>query len=289
MRRVLPAIIVLLCLIAASLATANQGPRRVALVIGNSEYSSLTPLANPVIDARRFAQLFQKHGFIVMTCRNGAAWDCNNLTRDQIMDAFERLEVELRTKTDLALVYYAGHGMSGSTGAVLAGTDAEASCEEQYLKRTYKIDMAFDAIKSAHQKIVIVDACRNDPLKSCTDQRGALLVSFEKMAPPQQDRMLFVSSTSLDRTASDGDAGKHSPFARALIDTLEANVNRPIPEVIALANKQVGEFTKEKREQIPAVSGGLGLPDVCLASPCVPGTMASPLDRKLIDETLEQD
>src|SRR6185503_251082 len=105
-----------------------------ALVIGQNTYLGgdaatigLAPLDNPAPDARRLAALLARHGFEVIAC-DGKTPGCLNLNRQQFLDALGKLE-QRATGADLALVFFAGHGMATPEGNMLTPIDSRIDCE----------------------------------------------------------------------------------------------------------------------------------------------------------------
>jgi uncharacterized caspase-like protein len=115
---------------------AMLGPveaRRIALVVGQSAYLGgasatigLPHLDNPVLDARRMAEILAKHGFEVISC-DGKAPGCFDLDRSHFLDALKSLE-QRAAGADLALVFFAGHGLASEEGNVLTPVDARVNC-----------------------------------------------------------------------------------------------------------------------------------------------------------------
>ena len=98
--------------------------RRVALVIGQNAYPGgasatigLPHLDNPVLDAHRMAEILVKHGFDVISC-DGKTPGCFDLDRNRFLDALKQLETRA-AGADLALVFFAGHGLASEEGNVL--------------------------------------------------------------------------------------------------------------------------------------------------------------------------
>ena len=195
-------------------------PRRVALVVGNDRYQSLSPLHNPGLDARSLATILDANGFAVIKC-DGQRPGCFDLTREGLLDALDRLR-EMAEGAELALVFYSGHGMETKAGGnVLAPVDMEVvDCATRALRRSVPLENVYKAVAGARQKILILDACRNDPFAQCPKSRGFEPVSFGTLAVPAESFML-VASTKPGDVADDGLEGAHSPFARALVYWLE--------------------------------------------------------------------
>src|SRR5262245_62159355 len=89
--------------------TQARADGRVALVVGNDAYRSLSPLANPGADARALARVLAANGFEVLSC-DGKEPGCFDLTREGLQDALEVLADKAKGK-ELALVFFSGHGM----------------------------------------------------------------------------------------------------------------------------------------------------------------------------------
>lgn len=143
----------ILSTIAALLITAApaeaQLQKRVALVIGNEKYQSLTRLYNPRRDAERLAGLLAANGFDVISC-DGQRPGCFDVTREGLEIALETLRDKAKG-AELALVFYAGHGMEGAKGNVLAPVDMELDCARQSMRRAVLLQDLFEGIAGARQ------------------------------------------------------------------------------------------------------------------------------------------
>ncbi len=262
------------CLIALALAASAAtgtgsavAAGRVALIIGNSAYENLASLSNPQRDAGRMAEMLAASGFDVMRCKEGAP-GCFDLDRGDMLDALE----DFRDKAegaDVALVFYAGHGMQTAEGNVLAPTDIEISCDDWRARRAVLLDDVLAAMDGAKEKIVILDACRNDPMKAqqCLS-RGARPLSFGSIAvPASTNRFLLVTSTQNGQVAQDGAPGEHSPFAEALFHYMEAEPQSRFDQMFDLVTKRVVERTAAANfTQVPEILIRGGAPETCLAA-----------------------
>src|SRR5215471_21405410 len=191
------AIAALLLMVVSADATA---PRRVALVVGNGGYQALSPLHNPALDARALANILDANGFDVLKCDDQRP-GCFDLTREGLLDVLDRLR-DRAEGADLALVFYSGHGMeTKADGNVLAPVDMEVvDCATRALRRGVPLESVFKAMANAHQKIVILDACRNDPFAQCPKSRGFAPVSFGTLRVPTESVMLVASTKPGDRS-----------------------------------------------------------------------------------------
>jgi uncharacterized caspase-like protein len=150
-------VLALALLLAASAPSAAQG-KRVALVIGMGAYQHLSSLNNPVPDAKAIAAALKEHGFDVS--------EHYNLDRADLLDVLEAFKREA-TNAEVALIYYAGHGMEVEGKNVLAPTDMEIECENKTARRSVELEQLFAAAGNAPQQIVLLDACRNNPFPQC--------------------------------------------------------------------------------------------------------------------------
>lgn len=247
-------------------ATSVVAAGRVALIIGNSQYENLSSLSNPQRDAGRMAELLAANGFDVMACKERTP-GCFDLDRGDMLDALDDFR-DKSAKADVALVFYAGHGMQTAEGNVLAPTDIEISCEDWRARRAVLLDDVLAAMDGAKEKIVILDACRNDPLKAqqCL-ARGARPLSFGSIAVPSStQRFLLVTSTQNGQVAQDGRPGDHSPFAEALFHTMQAEPQSRFDQLFDHVTKRVVERTAAANfTQVPEILIRGGAPEACLA------------------------
>lgn len=176
---------IMLCLwICAALllgTAAVAAEERVALVIGQSDYQSLSKLANPVPDAKAIAAALRAHGFQVT--------EHYDLPRAELLDAIEEFTATA-DQAQVALVYYAGHGMEIAGRNVLAPRDMEIDCEKKTPRRAIELDQIFAAVSGAPSQIVLLDACRNDPFPQCPSRSAGSGSGFRGFAasPPRAAR-----------------------------------------------------------------------------------------------------
>jgi tetratricopeptide (TPR) repeat protein len=252
------------------MATAAEA-RRVALVIGQNAYPEavsatigLPRLDNPVPDARSMAELLTKHGFKVISC-DGKTPGCLDLDRARFLDALKRLE-ERAAGAELALVFYAGHGAATEEGNILAPVDARVDCITGAVTQGVLVERIMAATEPAHYKLLILDACRNNPLSDvCPNLQGKKL-TFTRIEAGAMQGFLLVTSTQFGQTALDGVAGTHSPFATALFSAFQSNANIYFEQVF----NEVARATNESTEQwgflqIPGKVVGGEAPADCLA------------------------
>ncbi len=270
--------------IAAAQADAPATPaldKRVALVIGNNAYKELHALGNPGADAESLAQLLGERGFDTISC-DGKRPGCFDLTRDGLSAAIAQLKAKSQDAA-LAFVFYAGHGMEAAEGNVLVPVDAAVDCERQQVARGVLVDEVLEALAGAKQKIVVLDACRNNPLGEICPPATKAKLTFRDFKVPDAGNFLLVSSTKPGQVADDGLAGAHSPFARALLAALSGTPNVQFDQVFNRVSKTVIEETsKGNFTQIPEVLIRGGAPEDCLAgTACAADPQAAALREEL--------
>ena len=192
---------------APAAASPAKGPvvdRRLALVVGNNDYKN-APLVNPINDARLVAKTLEGLGFEVMLRENLNLRDFKAVMRQFA----SRLENEEGT----GLLYYAGHGVQIEGRNFLLPIDVGTG--DEYELRDSAVDLE-DTLMSRlirarkREKIIILDACRDNPFRAPTPANRALLLrGFAQMG--SEKGSLIVYSTNPGNTAEDG-TGKNSVF-----------------------------------------------------------------------------
>ncbi|MGY8677097.1 caspase family protein [Bradyrhizobium sp. UFLA05-153] len=246
--------------------------KRVALVIGNSAYKSVPKLTNPVNDATLVGGMLKKAGFDAVDVRlDVSAADMRRALR----------EFAGRTRdAEVAVIYYAGHGIELDGANYLIPTDAMLETDGDVLDETVALDRALFAVEPAKQlRLVILDACRDNPFAKTmkrTVAARAIGRGLAKVEPTSPNTMIAFAAKA-GSTASDGDS-KNSPFAAALVDRLPTP-GLDLRKAFGFVRDDVLKNTGYKQE--PYVYGSLGGDDVPLvpARPAAaPGPQANPQD-----------
>jgi hypothetical protein len=243
--------------------------RRVALVIGNSAYKSAPRLTNPVNDATLVGGMFKTAGFDNVDVR----LDLNAADMRRSLREFAG-----RTRdAEVAVIYYAGHGIELDGTNYLIPTDAALETDGDVLDETVALDRALFAVEPAKQlRLVILDACRDNPFAKTmkrTVAARAIGRGLAKVEPTSPNTMIAFAAKA-GSTASDGDA-KNSPFATALVERLPTP-GLDLRKAFGFVRDDVLKTTGYKQE--PYVCGSLGGDDLPLvaAKPAVAGPQANP-------------
>jgi uncharacterized caspase-like protein len=243
--------------------------KRVALVIGNSAYKSVPKLTNPVNDAGLVGGMFKKAGFDSVDIR----LDLNVVDMRKALREFGVKAHE----ADVAVVYYAGHGIELDGNNYLIPTDATLETDTDVLDETFPLDRVLFAIEPARQlRLVILDACRDNPFAKTmkrTVASRAIGRGLAKIEPTSPNTMIAFAAKA-GSTASDGDS-RNSPFATALADHLP-KPGLDLRKAFGFVRDDVLRTTSYKQE--PYVYGSLGGDDVSLvpARPVATGPQPNP-------------
>jgi uncharacterized caspase-like protein len=235
------------------LAVSAHAERRVALVIGEDDYKTIRPLDNAVADAQSIEQTLEKLGFEV------------TLETDRDLRRMRRALDDFREDgagADVALVFFAGHGVEIAGENRLLPTDADAASLDALKASTLPLEEVRAAVSDvADVGLIILDACRSDPFGSGADGsgRGAVAIGQAKEVKPGLGRVgraegiLFAFSAAPGETASDGEDG-HSPFAAALARYLGTD-GIEVRSALTLVQQEV--YDKTRGRQLPYVESGL--------------------------------
>jgi len=214
-------------------------PEKFALVIGNSNYSELAPLANPVNDANDIAAVLEYLGFNVDRVING--------TLEQMEDAVMRLRENLSSvEKGYGFFFYAGHGVQSGGENFLIPVNANIPGENFLRNRAMSVQQVLDDLNDARNglNVVVLDACRDNPFGwSRSGTRGLSIVTR------QPADSIIVYATSAGQRASDGD-GRNGLFTSQLINNL-ATPGLEVNEVFRRTGSDVA--TVSNNQQVPAI------------------------------------
>ncbi len=205
----------LLSLFVAWICTVVAGParadKRVALVIGNSAYQNVTRLDNPSNDARLMADTLKGLGFSLIG--DGPQIDLDKTAFDGVLQKFGNAVLG----ADVALFYYAGHGVQVAGRNFLVPVTANPTKEADVYLQMVDTSVVLSQMDGAGTKlnIVVLDACRNNPFGG----RG-LRATGGGLAQMQAPEGTLISyATQPGNVAQDGDGG-NSPYSKALATTI---------------------------------------------------------------------
>jgi hypothetical protein len=209
-------LLVLLCAVVAFLISPDaRADKRVALVIGNAAYQNTTPLLNPSNDATDVANALRRLGFEVVDGRDLDKRAMERLVRD--------FAVKL-TGADVALFFYAGHGLQIEGRNYLVPTDAKLASEGDVDFESLSVDLVIKQMeRDAKTSLVLLDACRDNPLaRSLSRKMGTRSTAVGQGLAEVKGGIgtLIGFSTQPGAFALDG-SGRNSPYTTALLKYVE--------------------------------------------------------------------
>lgn len=211
---------------------------RLALVIGNSGYRSVSELDNPVHDAKLISKTLEGLGFSVTT-----AVDLGQIEMKRAIAQFGR-ELRAAGSDATGLFYYAGHGVQSFGNNYLLPVDVALADAADLDLMAVEAQTVLRQMASARNRtnLVILDACRNNPFENVADLDESGLA--EMKAPTGT---FLAYATAPGSVAMDGE-GNNSPFTKALA------------EQIAVPGQPVEQAFKEVRRAVLAQSKGQQTP-----------------------------
>jgi uncharacterized caspase-like protein len=249
-------------------------------VIGNSNYSKLPKLANPVNDARSVAEVLQKLGYKTQVLLDASDQSIRTEIRKFASDS---------TKADVAVVYYAGHGAQLNGSNYLLPIDIDIPRTEADIQFAgLKVDDLINSVASP-TKIVFLDACRDNPalFKNIVRGRGS---SPTGLAPATASNFsqtkvgggIFIAyATDAGAIADDGH-GQHSPFTEALLRYMQKPIS--IDDMFSLVTREVRLVTKNGQRPYKYAS----LENiVCLTPAC--SSSSTPVTTDIVQQARESE
>jgi hypothetical protein len=214
-------------------STSAWAENRLALVIGQSAYKSVPALPNPANDAKAMSKLLSDSGFQVVSA--------SDLTQNELRAKVGEFASEVAAKgaDTVALVFYAGHGLQVDGENFLSPVDVDPKREADIAVQAVRLNDILNTLNSVptRMRIVLLDACRNNPFPTLKTAGGGLALIDAKTGVPGT----FVSfSTSPGAEAEDGN-GANSPYTTALLTA--AKDPAPIEETFKRVRVAVNKVT----------------------------------------------
>jgi uncharacterized caspase-like protein len=230
-------------------ALPSYAEKRVALVIGNSAYQNTPALPNPKSDATDMAAALQPLGFEVVLA--------TDLDKRGMDDAFRRF-ARLARDADAALFFYAGHGLQYAGTNYLMPVDAKLQDEADLPYEMAKVDdIIADLSRAKNIRIVILDACRDNPMAerlrvSLPASRSAA-VSRGLARIERTQGLITAFATQPGQVAADGFGKRNSPFTTAIL------------KHIATAGIEAGTLFRRVAQDVNESTGGKQLPELSVS------------------------
>lgn len=231
-------------------AAAMASPKGVAILVANQGYVHIGPLANPGNDVALVKDALARNSFETIVVQDGK--------KETIFSALEKAkELKSKSKIEIALFYYAGHGFQIDGENYLAPVDLRAEGVTQVKAASLALSSIIHGLSVFSTRIVVLDACRDNPFatltvagrgiapaKSARPSRSAALRSIGAGLAPVSDTVpgtLIVFSTSPGQVARDGE-GAVSPFAAAFAEHM-MQPNREVRSLVTHLRRAVIDST----------------------------------------------
>ena len=244
---------------------AAGAAERVALVIGNGAYEKVPYLANPGNDAADVGAALGRLGFEVRRLTNA----------DQaVLREGLRNFTRAASAAEVAVVFYAGHGIEVDGRNFLVPVDAKLDSDQDVEFETVPLDLVMCSVERARGlRLVILDACRNNPFAESMQRAGATRSIGRGLAQAEpRGETLLAYAAKGGSVAADGD-GRNSPYTKALLKYLE-NPGLDVGDMFRKVRDEV--LTTTLGEQEPFTYGSLSGQRVYLASGPPPPPSPSP-------------
>ena len=260
---------------------AAWADKRVALIVGNSTYQTVPQLPNPSRDAASVAKLFKDAGFDSVEVQINVG----NLEFKRAIRKFEAAA----DQADIAVVYYAGHGLEIGGTNYLIPVDARLASDRDADDEAIPLERLVSSADGAKRlRLIILDACRDNPFVGTMRRERNRTASrsvtggLGKVEPTSTDTLIAYAAKA-GSTADDGD-GQHSPFTSALLKNLTVP-GLDVRLAFGRVRDEVLKTTDNRQE--PFVYGSLGGNTVSLV-PAPPVPQEAPVSDVKADYDLVQ-
>ena len=253
-------------------AMAEDG--RVALVVGNSKYESVAPLKNPVQDASDIGAALTRLGFDVTT-----ALDVSFAEMGRAVVSFARKAAT----ADMAVIYYAGHGVEVNRRNFLLPVDADIRQTLDLEFQALNLDTLLRSVEGAKTlRLVLLDACRDNPFSSqFAESSRSVGRGLSEIEPPGG---IIVSYAARGGTVAFDGEGDNSPYAAAILEHLETP-GLEIGKLFRSVRDSVLNVTAGRQE--PFTYGSLSSDDIFLAGRAAPRSAVADFARAQAAGTVE--
>ena len=231
-------------IVVLAVASPAAAEKRLALIVGNAAYQSATPLANPANDAADMAAALRQIGFEVLL---GSDLD------KRAFDGKVREFARALPQADVALFYYAGHGLQVGGRNYLVPVDAQLQTERDLDFEGVQLDFILKQMeidREGKTNVVLLDACRDNPLaRNLARTMGTRSANVgQGLAQVQTGVGTFIAySTQPGNVALDGQ-GRNSPFTAALT------------KAVGIPGRSITTVMIDVRKDVLAATGGRQVP-----------------------------
>jgi hypothetical protein len=230
---------------------------KTALVIGNGEYQNTAKLRNTKNDAKDVANFLESVGFRVS--------HFSDLELEEFEEEIERFG-KSSLNSEIALFYFAGHGLQSGGRNFLVPTDAKIKRDKDISKKSIGVDEVLHEMELSGAKLnlVILDSCRDNPfeddLRSFAKGRNVAYEENRGLANPKMVRSknptLLIYPTEAGEIARDFEysGDRNGLYTKYLLEAMR-EPHQNLYEVFDTVTSKVKIATRN--EQIPKMYGSL--------------------------------
>jgi hypothetical protein len=221
-------------------SSAYSPLRRIALVIGNSNYQNEAALKNPANDVSLLAASLRKAGFQSVIVKK-------DQTREQLISTILEFATQADS-ADWAMIYYSGHGIEYNGVNYMIPVDARLKVDRDIDLETVDVNRVTSALEGARiLRLLILDSCRSNPFIGGMRRTIGTRSIGRGLAPMEPDAgTLVVYAAKHGQEALDG-AGDNSPFAEALAKRI-LTPNLDVRRLFDLVRDDVMDVTNRKQQ-----------------------------------------
>lgn len=254
----------------AALLPLRAPAEQIALVIGMAAYQHMSGLKNTLNDARLIGTELDRAGVDVTV-----SYDA---TREELLATLADFAFRAEA-ADLAMIYFAGHGVEVQGQNFLIPVDADVRSNADVARQAVSLDQFLDSVSGARvMRVVVLDACRDNPFGDLVDMGGTLSgassssqpergVGGAGLAPVSPDRGTLVAFAASEGQVSYDGGGGNSPYAMALANALGTPgleiglmFRQVRDEVLAETGNHQEPYTYGSLSATPFYLGGAGAP-----------------------------
>ena len=229
-----------------SVPTSSASQKRLALLIGNSNYAGDNFLTNPVNDAKALAKVLKEQ-------LNFEVIEKTNLNRREMKDAITQFSEQLDRNQGVGLFYYSGHGLQydGKNHLIPIGVKDSLKSANDLMEgtETVTVNYVLNAMKLAANEvnILILDACRNPPRFVKSWYKGEMIDPGMVKQSNTPSGTLIAYAAASGKVAESGEGEDNSPYVKSLMKWLPTP-NLSITDALTQVRKDVKQATYQQQE-----------------------------------------
>jgi len=215
----------------------RQGGKNYLFIIAINDYPNYNKLYNAVEDAKAIEQVLEERYVFeeILTLHDVEA------SRNNILEYLELLENQITSKDNLC-IFFSGHGYAQKKVGFIVPHDAPANSRRGFIENSTLMNHL--RISEAHHILLVLDSCFSGSLLVGKDVQTKVVAERVDKIPSRYG----IAAGNIE-LVSDGVAGNHSPFAKAIIEFLKKNQIDKLP--VSQLFQEVRKRTATNAKQTP--------------------------------------